>query len=418
MGRGFGMESLRQEFERLYGNRAERQWERYREARTLYAQVFGDIPRKYYSVPGRSELGGNHTDHQQGCVLTAAVDLDTVALVCPVEEPQASVLSEGYAPFEVDLRDMSPNPAEQGMPAGIVRGVAARMAELGYKTGGFCAYITSDVQSGSGLSSSAAFEVLIATILSDLYNENAIAPAEIAKIARYAENEYFGKPCGLQDQMACALGGVSYIDFKDSPKYEKLAFALGKHGYTLCITHTGGAHVHLTEAYAAIRDEMQFIARCLGQETLRACDPAEFFAALPFLRSACGDRAVLRAYHFFAENERPLQMAEALKADDFAAFLRLVNDSGRSSFEYLQNIFASGEERSQAMGVALMLSERLLCGRGAWRVHGGGFAGTIQAYVPLELGEDYRRTMEAVFGEGCVNMLSFREAGPVCLDAE
>ncbi len=397
----------------LYGSKAACQQQRYKEACGRFAALYGGRPDIFVSAPGRSELGGNHTDHQHGIVLTAAVDLDTIAAVCRQSDPVIEICSEGYAPFLVDLERLLPVADEAGNSAAIVRGVAAAFSSRGYNTGGFKAYVTSDVLPGSGLSSSASFEVLIGAIMSHLYNGGSVPAAEIAKIGQFAENEFFGKPCGLQDQMACALGGVSYIDFKDTtaPVYESIDFGLSAHGFALCITNTGGSHDNLTGEYAAIPGEMGTIAQNFGQRWLRFCDEQEVVSRLPELRAACGDRAVLRALHFFRENRRPQEMAAALRKGDFAEFLRVVNESGRSSFEYLQNVSVSATPESQPVGIGLALSERLLEGRGAWRVHGGGFAGTIQAYVPTDMVETYRNAMEAVFGSGCCYVLSFRSSG-------
>lgn len=405
--------------ERLYGSGALAQCGRYAALAGSFRQAFREEPRMFFSVPGRSELGGNHTDHQNGCVLTAAVDLDTVAAVRRDAGALVRVSSEGYEPFEVDLGCLEPVPGEEGTSAALVRGIAAYMAGSGYKTGGFSAAVSSNVLPGSGLSSSASFEVLIGAIFSGLFNDNAVPPVEIAKTAQNAENEFFGKPCGLQDQMACALGGISYIDFKstDEPKYEKIPFLLKEQGYAMCILNTGKGHAGLTEAYADIPEEMQSVARRLGQEKLRFCDAEVFFRSIPDLRGVCGDRAVLRAYHFFTENERPKKMAAALLGKDFSAYLALVNESGRSSWQYLQNVCVPGEVREQPLGAGLAVSERVLKGRGACRVHGGGFAGTIQAYVPTDLLKDYRDTMEAVFGKGSCFVLNFREAGPASIES-
>lgn len=399
--------------DKLYGSKADSQRQRYAKVSERFSALFGVKHEAFISVSGRSELGGNHTDHQHGCVLTAAIDLDTIAAVSKQSEPVIEICSEGYAPFSADIEKLSPDASEAGSSAAIVRGVASGFASRGFKTGGFKAYITSDVLPGSGLSSSASFEVLIGAILSHLYNGGTVHAAEIAKIGQYAENEFFCKPCGLQDQMACALGGVSYIDFEDTtaPVYESIDFDLTAHGYALCITNTGGSHDNLTNEYAAIPGEMGAVAQRLDQKWLRFCDEKEFISRLPELRTSCGDRAVLRALHFFRENRRPQEMAAALRKGDFAEFLRVVNESGRSSFEYLQNVSVSSTPEAQPVSIGLALSERLLEGCGAWRVHGGGFAGTIQAYVPMDMVEAYRAAMEAVFGSGCCYVLSFRPFG-------
>lgn len=399
--------------DKLYGSQLTGQQKRYAQACAHYAAFFGAQPEAFISVPGRSELGGNHTDHQHGCVLTAAIDLDTIAAVSRQREPMIQICSEGYEPFSVDIEKLEPVADEAGRSAAIVRGVAAAFKSHGFQIGGFMAYVTSDVLPGSGLSSSASFEVLIGAIMSHLYNGGEVRSDAIAKMGQYAENEFFGKPCGLQDQMACALGGVSYIDFTDTaaPVYESIDFDLGAHGFSLCITNTGGGHDNLTNEYAAIPGEMGAIAQRLGQRWLRFCDEKEFIMRLAELRDAFGDRAVLRALHFFRENRRPQEMASALKKGDFTAFLRIVNESGRSSFEYLQNVSVSAAPETQPVGIGLALSERLLEGCGAWRVHGGGFAGTIQAYVPTDSVKSYSAAMEAVFGSGCCYILSFRPAG-------
>lgn len=406
--------------DKLYGGESIRQRQRYARISEGFEKQFGKPPVIFMSSPGRSELGGNHTDHQHGCVLTAAVNLDTVAALGPLSAARIEICSEGYEPFSVDISRLDPDPQEEGRPAAIVRGAAAGFADKGWSIGGFSAYVTSDVLSGSGLSSSASFEVLIGAALNCLYNDNAVPAAEIAKIGQYAENRFFGKPCGLQDQMACALGGVSYIDFTDTsaPVYESIAFDLSARGYTLCITNTGGSHDNLTQEYAAITAEMGAVAQRFGQRWLRFCDEDEFIARLPEIRAAYGDRAVLRALHFFRENRRAAEMASALKTDDFNTFLQAVKESGRSSWEYLQNVSVSTTPGSQPVALGLALSERLLENCGAWRVHGGGFAGTMQAYVPTNLLGDYRNAMEAVFGTDCCYALSFRPVGPTVIKAE
>jgi galactokinase len=397
----------------IYSGRAGYQQQRFMRSSAQFNAQFGGQPQSFISAPGRSELGGNHTDHQHGCVLTAAVDLDTIAAVSGQSDQRIDICSDGYAPFSVDLGKLVPDPKEAGKSSAIVRGVAAGLKAHGFNIGGFKAYVTSDVLPGSGLSSSASFEVLIGAIFSHLYNEWALTAIEVAKIGQYAENEYFGKPCGLQDQMACALGGVSYIDFTDTaaPVFESITFDLRSHGYALCITNTGSAHDNLTKEYAAIPQEMGCISKYLGQKWLRFCDEAEFIARMNELRTQCGDRAVLRALHFFRENKRPQEMAAALKTGDFNLFLQVVKESGRSSWEYLQNVSVTGVPENQPVGVALAVSERLLEGCGAWRVHGGGFAGTIQAYVPDALVESYKKSMEDVFGSGCCYILNFRPSG-------
>ncbi len=407
---------IRQKLETLYGEGSQLQSERYGLLGARFEQEFGGEAELFVSVPGRSELGGNHTDHQNGCVLTAAVNLDTIAAVRR-EKGWIKISSQGYEPFSVDLNEPGPVPGEKGTSRAIVRGIAVRMAQKGYSVGGFCASVASDVLPGSGLSSSASFEVLIGAVINFLYNGGAVPPVEIAQIGQFAENEYFGKPCGLEDQMACALGGVSYIDFMDptKPDYQNIPFDLKKHGYLLCITNTGGSHDDLTEEYASITRDMRGIAARLGSERLRFCDSSEFFRLLPALRAEYGDRAALRAFHFFTENGRPQKMADALLSGNFTEFLSLVNESGSSSYEYLQNVSVWSRPEEQPLGIGLALSESLLANRGAWRVHGGGFAGTIQAYVPLDLLNGYRNAMQQVFGAGSCYVLDFRYTGPTAL---
>jgi len=335
-----------------------------------------------------------------------------IAVVRASNENLIRVQSEGYEINRVELDDLSVQESETGGSNALIRGICARFRELGYPVGGFDAYTTSDVLSGSGLSSSAAFEVLICYILAGLYG-GAPSPVEIAKISQYAENRYFGKPCGLMDQTACSVGGFVAIDFNDTenPVVEKVDFDLDACGYRLCITATGGSHANLSDAYAAIPAEMGAVAGALGAGYLRHADPKDFYARLGALRSEVSDRALLRAIHFFGDNDRALRQAQALKNNDIGEFLRLVNQSGRSSFMYLQNILEPGDGRSQSMAMALALSEHLLSGRGAFRVHGGGFAGTIQAFVPEDELTAYVSGMEAVFGSGSCHVLSIRSAG-------
>ena len=413
------MDHIKQQLEELYGRDADRQSVRYGILKECFYKAFGMDADFFISVPGRSELGGNHTDHQNGCVLAAAVNLDTIAAVCKTPDNIIRIHSEGYEPFEVDLASLAPLRNEAGGSRAIVRGIAARMLACGNHIGGFCAAVSSNVLRGSGISSSASFEVTVGSILNVLYNANAILPAEIARMGQFAENEYFGKPSGLMDQMACALGGVSLIDFENPalPGFSSIPFDLKAHGYALCITDTGGSHADLTEEYVSITREMGAVARALGQERLRGCEGADFIACLPALRKELGDRAMLRAIHFFCENKRPHLMAQALLAGNFNQFLSLVIQSGHSSYEYLQNVSVSGRPEEQPIGIALALSQEMLQGRGAWRVHGGGFAGTIQAYVPFDLLEAYKNTMQAVFGSGCCHVLAFRSRGPVHFNA-
>ena len=401
-------------FSELYGENQENQRARYEELARGFEEYFGKGKLIYCSAPGRSEIGGNHTDHNHGRVVAAAVDLDVAAAACCNGENAVRLKSKEYPEMDViDLSDLSVHPEETGRSASLLRGICARVRELGYRVGGFNAYTSTRVLKGSGLSSSAAFEVLAVTIISHLFNDGKIDPVEVAKIAQYAENVYFGKPSGLLDQTASSVGGFTAIDFAnpEKPAIEKIDFDISAQGYALCVVDTGGNHADLTGDYAGIPQEMKAAASFFGKKVLREVDPAEFEQNIAAVRKACGDRAVLRAMHFFAENARAAMQRDALRSGDFQAFLKLVVESGRSSFQYLQNVYAPHNPAEQGLSVALALSEKLLDGCGAWRVHGGGFAGTIQAYVPFDLLETYRSRMEAVFGEGSSYVLSVRAAG-------
>ena len=368
-----------------------------------------------FSAPGRTEISGNHTDHQHGCVLAAAVNLETVADVTLNGADVIRVCSEGYAPVEIDIRDLSIREAEKNTTAALIRGVAAAFAARGAVLHGFDAAVRSTVLPGSGLSSSAAFEVLIGTILNELFFEKKLSAVEIAQIGQYAENVYFGKPSGLMDQTASSVGGMVFIDFADpaNPVVERLDFDFSAAGHALCIIDSGADHANLTHEYAAIPQELRAVCAQFGKEVLRDIPEAEFFAALPRLRGTVPDRAILRAIHVYQENKRVLRQAEALRAGDFDAFLRLAVASGRSSWMYLQNITPAGETEHQAVAVALALCDTLLGGRGAFRVHGGGFAGTVQAFVPLDLLEQFRSGIESVLGEGSCHVLSIRPEGGI-----
>ena len=382
-----------------------------------FAKTFSSIPEALFSAPGRTELGGNHTDHQRGRVLAASVDLDVLAAAAPNQSGMLRIQSEGYPLIVVDLGELSPRPEEANTSAALIRGVAARLAALGcpLQGAGLDAYVVSDVPGGSGLSSSAAFEVLIGTMLNELFWGGKCTPVEIAQIGQYAENVFFGKPCGLMDQTACSVGGVVAIDFADAarPAVEQIGLDLRSAGYALCILDSGAGHADLTGEYAAITDELRAVSRYFGREVLRQVPEADFLAALPQVRRAAGDRAVLRALHFYGEDRRAADEAEALRGGDFDRFLELVRASGRSSALYLQNVVPTGQTADQALLVALAVSERLLAGRGAVRVHGGGFGGTAQAFVPLEMLEDFRAGIEAVLGKGSCHVLSIRPVGGV-----
>lgn len=404
--------------ERLYGTKKEvlaAQKERYQKALEKFTELYPEREDIYlYSAPGRTEIGGNHTDHQHGCVLAAAVQLDVIGVVAFHEEGVIRVCSEGYRPFTVELSDLSVQDGEKGSAA-IVRGIVSRFATLGAKVGGFDLYCTSDVLAGSGISSSAAFETLIGTIIDTQYNEGKAGAVEIAKIGQYAENVYFGKKCGLMDQMASSVGGLVFIDFADTeqPVIEPFAFDFEQAGYCICVTDTGGNHVNLTPDYVAVREEMEAVAAYFGKEYLKQVDEAEFYRELPKLRVTCSDRALLRAVHFFGDNRRAKEETEALRAGDIAGFLSLVQKSGDSSEGFLQNLYSTSAPTEQAIPLGVMVSKRILAGKGAVRVHGGGFAGTIQAFVPLAQAEEYVAEMERVFGEGACYVFRIRPVGGV-----
>jgi galactokinase len=368
---------------------------------------------KFYSAPGRTELGGNHTDHNRGKVLCAAVSLDAVACVAPRPDSVVRLVSEGYPdPIEVDLGDLAPVAGERGKTESLVRGVARALSDRGVRPRGFSGRIHSEVMAGSGLSSSAAVEVLLGTVMADLAGAD-LDPIEIARAGQFAENEYFGKPCGLMDQAASAVGGIVAIDFADpaAPEIRRLDYDFEDRGYVLAVADTGGSHADLTADYASVPAEMKAVAAILGADCLRGVDPAEIVARGPEIRRSCGDRALLRAFHFSAENARVEEMAEALEKDDLDRYLRLVRKSGRSSWELLQNLYPPSAPREQGLPVALTLTSMYIGGKGAWRVHGGGFAGTIQAYVPKRLMEGYAALMERYFGPRCVRRVSVRPSG-------
>ena len=392
------------------------QKERYAGVVSRFEALFGaDRDIEIYSAPGRTEVGGNHTDHNHGKVLAAGVNLDAVAVVSANAENIVRVKSEGYKIDAVDLDNLGVMPDERGKSESLIRGVCAAFKNRGYNIGGFDAATVSDVLSGSGLSSSAAFEVLIGTILNYVYNDGKISPVEIAQIAQFAENEYFGKPCGLMDQMACSVGGMINIDFNDpaAPVINKVDFDFASCNHALCIVDTGGNHADLTDEYAAVRGEMEAVAAKFGKSVLREVDTAEFEKNIPLIRESAGDRAVLRAMHFFNENRRVDLLGAALRAGDFEAFKELIVESGYSSYMYNQNVYTCKAPADQPVSVALAICQDILKGKGAWRVHGGGFAGTIQAFVPADLLGEFRSRICAVFGEKSCYVLNIRPEGGV-----
>ena len=380
-----------------------------------FAAAFGGAPERYFSAPGRTEIGGNHTDHQRGRVLAAAVDLDTVAAVRCNGTDTVRILSKGYPMSVVDLKVLEPQAGEINSTPALIRGVAARFAQLGCEVKGFDAYCESTVLPGSGLSSSAAFEVLVGTILNGLFFGGKATQPEIAMIGQYAENVFFGKPCGLMDQTASAVGNLVTIDFfdKDRPVIEPVDFDFASCGHALCIIDSGADHADLTDEYAAVPGEMKAIAALMGKEVLTQIPEEDFYGHIAYLRKECGDRAVLRCIHFYQENARVPRQVAALRAGDFDAFLALVRESGRSSWMYLQNVVPAGYKLHQDVALALALCDHYLADRGAYRVHGGGFAGTVQAFVPMDLLESFRTGIDAALGEGACHVLSIRPLGGV-----
>lgn len=368
-----------------------------------------------YSAPGRTEIGGNHTDHQHGCVLAAAVNMDAIAAAAPTGTSLVTINSEGYPPFEVDLTDLAASEQEKDSPAAMVRGVAAYISNLGYNLGGFCASVTSNVPGGSGLSSSASFEILIGAIFNDMFCGGKLDSITLAKAGQFAENNYAMKPSGLLDQATASVGGLVSMDFarQDDPVLDSIKFNFEDNGYVLCVVNTGGSHANLTADYAAITDDMRTIAEHFGKELLNDVEQTDFENAIMELRSKTGERAVLRAMHYFAETKRALAQADALRANDIDLFLKLVNESGRSSELCLQNIFPVGAPAEQGVTLGLAAAKAFLAGKGAYRVHGGGFAGTIQAYVPIESYDAFCAHMERYLGKGCCHRLAVRPVGGI-----
>ncbi|MBQ2854469.1 MAG: galactokinase [Oscillospiraceae bacterium] len=380
-----------------------------------FAAAFGGAPDRYFSAPGRTEIGGNHTDHQRGRVLAAAVNLDTVAAVRLNGTDTIRILSKGYPMSVVNVSELTPVESEINTTSALIRGVAARFTQLGCTVKGFDAYCESTVLPGSGLSSSAAYEVLIGTIVNHLFFEGKVSQPEVAMIGQYAENVFFGKPCGLMDQMASSVGNLITIDFfdKENPVIQPLNVDFSAYGHALCIIDSGADHADLTDEYAAIPGEIKAIAAHFGKEVLTQIEEADFYAAIPTLRKTCGDRAVMRAVHFYQENARvPLQVA-ALENGDFNRFLSLVKQSGYSSWMYLQNVIPAGYKQHQDVAVALALCEHYLQGQGAYRVHGGGFAGTVQAFVPFDILDSFVAGIDGALGAGACHILSIRPQGGV-----
>ena len=380
-----------------------------------FEEVFGDTDKlALFSAPGRTEIGGNHTDHQHGCVIAGSVNLDVIAAVSFNDDNVVRIKSKGYNMDTVSLDDLEVNPKEYDKSISLIRGVLKSFANLGYKLRGFDAYTESNVMKGSGLSSSAAFEVLVATIVNHLCADAKVSPVEIAKIGQFAENVYYNKPSGLLDQMASSVGAVVAVDFKDNsaPVVEKVDFDLESYNHSLCIIDSGADHAELTGEYAAVTSEMKMVANYFGKQFLRDVDKADFLAQLADIRKQVkNDRAVLRAFHYFNESDRAVMETEAVRAGDFDRFCSINKKSGQSSFMYLQNVYASSMPYSQAVSLTLALCDEFLGDRGAYRVHGGGFAGTVQAFVPNDMLDEFKEKIEAVLGEGMCHILSIRPVG-------
>ncbi|MDO4568078.1 MAG: galactokinase family protein [Clostridia bacterium] len=377
------------------------------------AHFDGECGVRLYSSPGRTEIGGNHTDHQRGRTLAAAIDLDIVACARANADGMVRVSSKGHPEFSVDLGLPSPIEAERETPTSLVRGVVSRLSGMGYRIGGFDMCVESRVPVGGGLSSSAAFEVLLGVICNDLFCGNRLTPVQIAQIGQYAENAFFFKPCGLMDQLACATGGIAEMDFRspDAPYVRKLSFDIERAGYALCMIDTGASHASLTEDYASIPREMRAVARLFGKDALREVEQDEFWRNLARVRAHAGDRAALRAMHFFSDDHIAHMEAAALERGDIDEFLSLVNRSGLSSALLLQNLYSPLKPHEQSITVAIAAVRRLLDGAGAVRVHGGGFAGAVQAFVPVADITRFQAGAEALLGVGCCRFMSFRDEG-------
>ena len=412
-GNGICLSSLYANEDKISGH----QKERYSKLKANFKKHFGEAEVKYFSAPGRTEISGNHTDHNNGIVIAASINLDSIACVTE-SDAGIEVYSDGFnKPFKVDLEKLNPLEKETGTTYALIRGIAAGLLEKGYKIGGFKACITSDVLIGSGLSSSASIEVLIGTIFNHLYNDGKIPAEEIAKIGQFAENKFFEKPCGLMDQMACATGGIISIDFKDKnkPVVKRINFDFDREGYSLLFVHTGGSHTNLTDDYAAIPEEMKNVASALCKDVCREIDFDYFIQNIFKIRGKVSDRAILRAYHFLKENERVNQQINALNKNDFKNFLELVNESGASSFKWLQNIYSGNDVKYQPVSLALAMAENFIneLGEGACRIHGGGFEGTIQVFLPSSAANDFTKYIKGIFKDFSVLDLTIRQAGAV-----
>lgn len=389
--------------------------DRYMSVINGYEEIFGKADEiALFSAPGRTEIGGNHTDHQHGCVIAGSVNLDVIAAASLNNENVVRIKSKGYPMDEINLDDLEINEKEYDKAISLIRGVIKRITELGYEVKGFNAYTESNVMKGSGLSSSAAFEVLVGTIINHLFANAEISPVEIAKIGQFAENVYYNKPSGLLDQMASSVGAVVAVDFKDNdaPIVKKVDFDLSSFNHSLCIIDSGADHADLTNEYAAVTEEMRLVSEFFGKKYLREVSRDEFFNKLKDIRKAVNnDRAILRAIHYFNDSDRAVAETKAIEKGDFNEFCKLNRESGRSSFMYLQNVYASSMPKAQAVSLTIALCEEILGERGAFRVHGGGFAGTVQAFVPNDMVDEFKSRIEAVLGEGMCHILSIRPVG-------
>ena len=411
-----GYENLENSLIAFYGNDKKilkEQLKRYKKTIQKHRDEFNENDIHLFSTSGRIEISGNHTDHNNGRVIAAGIDLDTIAAVSKNNRNEVKIFSDNFKkPFVVNLNKLGVIEKEKGTTNSLIRGVAKGFTDRGFNIGGFDAQITSNVLIGSGLSSSASIEILIGTIFSSLFNDNKVKPQTLAKIGQFAENVYFGKPCGLMDQMACAVGGIIEIDFKntDKPKVKKIEFDFNKTGYVVAIVNTGGSHVDLTEDYSSIPSEMKCIAEALNKKVCREITYNSLIQNISELRTKCNDRAVLRAIHFLEENERVLKISESLRKNNFNKFLSFINESGNSSFKYLQNIYSTNNYKEQGISLALAITERFIrkIGEGACRVHGGGFAGTILVFIPKEKFNGYNKIMKSLFGKDSVSKLNIR----------
>ncbi len=408
----------------IYGQESitvETQFARYNTLMEDFTSKFDNRELHFFSTPGRTEIGGNHTDHNHGRVIAGSINLDSIAVAAKNQEDRISIYSEGYKePFLIDLKNLEVDEKEKGTTTSLIRGIAARLKQLGYHIGGFDACMTSDVMIGSGLSSSASMEVLIGTIFNTFFNNGSIPPEVIAIIGQYAENKYFGKPCGLMDQVACAMGGIITIDFKNpgDPVIKKVDFNFDAQNYKILVVDTGGTHADLTDDYASIPADMKSVAQFFGQEVCRGITLEDLISNVKNLRMKAGDRALLRSLHFIEDNERVVDQVKALENDNFKLFLDLVKDSGNSSYKRLQNIYTARNTHEQGVALALALSENYIAeiNEGACRVHGGGFAGTIQIFLPANRVKKFIDLMDMTFGENSVHVLKIRALGTIYLN--